>query len=187
MQQVAQRLRVHPAVLDRREQSVRRQLIQHFVNRVARALDIAQHRVQVGPVGRTVLRALSRQRIDAGLEQPVERRMKRRHVEHATRELVPVEGIEVPDVEDQSMPFSDRPLVQRSRRDQAEQRIGVCPRGLQIDTEAMSSASNFKRIHRRTLPSDRSEANRSELCKIAGMRLAVGGARVRSVRSMTSP
>ena len=115
------------------------------------------------------------------------RRMKRRHVEHATRELVPVEGIKVPDIEDQSMPFSDRSLIQRSRRDQAEQGIGVRPRGLQLDTEAVSSTSNFKRIHRRTLPSDRNEANRSELCKIAGMRLAVGGARVRSVRSMTSP
>ena len=100
-------------MLERRQDALDRQPIPVIVQLATRALDVVAHRVEPWPVGWQVGGRLARRGIDAGLEQPVERRIEGGQVEHAAAELVPVERVEMPDVEDQPVPVRDRPLVER--------------------------------------------------------------------------
>ncbi len=61
--------------------------------------------------------------------------MERRRVEGAARDLVPVEGVEVAEVEDQAMAVGDRALVERLVGDEGEQRVGVLARLLQFTAQ----------------------------------------------------
>ena len=97
-----------------------------------RAPDIGTHFVDVRPVGRAILGGLARRGIDARLEQAIEVGMERRRVERAARDLVPVEGVEVAEVEDQAMAVGDRAFVERLVGDEGEQRVGVVARLVQF-------------------------------------------------------
>ena len=116
------------ATLDRR-------MAPEVIESFARAPDVGTHFVDVRPVGRAILRGLARRRIDARLEQAIEVGVERRRVERAARDLVPVEGVEVAEVEDQAMAIGDRALVERLVRDEREQRVGVLARPLQFTAQ----------------------------------------------------
>ena len=100
-----------------------------------RAPYVVTHFVDVRPVGRAVLGGLARGRIDPRFEQAIEVGLERRGVEGPACNLVPVEGIQVAEVEDQAMPIRDRPLVERVFRDEFEQRVGVLARLLQFTAQ----------------------------------------------------
>ena len=75
---------------------------------------------RTGPVRGLVAGELAGRRVDAESEEPVELRMERRNVERITRDQVPVEGFDVPQVKDDAMAFGDRPFVEGVRMDELE-------------------------------------------------------------------
>jgi hypothetical protein len=83
------------------------------------ALDLFEFR----PVGGLVRRQLPRRRIDAEREQLVEFAVEGRTVQGITRDQVPVEGLEVSEVEDDTMALRDGPFVDRIGPHQPEQFI----------------------------------------------------------------
>ncbi len=123
-----------------------------IVQLATRALDIVEHGVEPWPVGRQVGGRLARRGINARLEQPVERRIEGGQVEHVATKLVPVERVEMPDVEDQPVPIGDRPLVEGLDFDQPEQGVRVRARRPYFLVQRLLCAVGGGSIHRGTIP-----------------------------------
>ena len=128
--------------------------------------DVGTHFVDARPVGRTVLRGLAGRGIDARFEQSIEDRMERRRVERAARDLVPVEGVEMAEVEDQAMAIGDRPFVKRRFGYESEQRVGVVARLLQF-------AAQVRIVHVGIFSGNRALGASPGITRFRGMRLAV--------------
>jgi hypothetical protein len=75
----------------------------------------------VGPSSRR----LAGFRIDAEFEQLVESRVKRRKCQRAAADLIPVECLQVAEVEDEAVAVRDGPVVHGLGLDEFEQRIGL--------------------------------------------------------------
>ena len=72
-------------------------------------------------------------------------------VERAARDLVPVEGVEMAEVEDQAMAIGDRSFVERRVGDESEQRVGVLARLLQLRRAGRSCIAASLAPHMRPL------------------------------------
>ncbi len=95
------------------------------IERRAHALAVAADRRGGGPVRGRVGREPAPHGIDAEGEQAVEFRREGLQPGKPRAEQVPVEGLEVAEVEDEAVPLGNRPLVERIGPDQSEQPVGT--------------------------------------------------------------
>ena len=146
---VGERLRVHEPVLDRHleDQAVLEQRVrgtrkvgarQAGVDRLPHALVVALDLVQRGPCGGRLVGQAAVGGIDPEGEQLVERLVEGFAPRGAAPDQVPVEGLEVPDVEDDAVALEDRPIVEGLAANDAEQRVGAGARIAQAGLEVLS-------------------------------------------------
>ena len=102
--------------------------VQELVDDFACALLVALHLGEAGPVGGLVVRQFAGRRIDAEGEQAIELLVERRDVQRVTRDQIPVEGVDVPQVEDDAMAFADGALIKRRRACTRRNRASICSR-----------------------------------------------------------
>jgi hypothetical protein len=107
MKHVRERFRVHQSML---HGNVKELTVAAFglccVQAFAYRIAIREHSVKRGPITRAIARQTSTHRIDAEREQPVELCVERLQTERSG-EQIPVERLEVPDVEDDAVPLGN--------------------------------------------------------------------------------
>ena len=116
---------MHQAMLDCDLPQLLRNFADQSVDLVPRALHVTSHFVDRRPIRRLVPWQLSRWRIDPERKKLVELRLEGRHVQRVARNQVPVECLQMSQVEDHPVALGDRSLVEEFRLDQPEQRVGI--------------------------------------------------------------
>ena len=82
--------------------------------------------------------------IDPAREQVVEGRVERRPPQDAAADLVPGEGGQVPQIEDEGLAQADGLRGQRPGSEELEERVGPGPRPLEVLTERMGSTIGYR-------------------------------------------
>src|ERR1019366_9446492 len=100
------------------------------IQRAAHARIVIAHFTFGGPVRGPIRWQIARLGIYAEREQLVEAGMKRGHIESAA-EQVPIERLQMAEIEDEAMPLRDGTLVQRGRIDQIEKAVGLLTRSIE--------------------------------------------------------
>ena len=93
------------------------------------------------PVGGLVRRQPAAHRIDAEGKEAIEFLVSRSEAQRLARNQIPVEGLEVANVEDNSVPFRNGPVIQRFRAHDAKQVIGHRPRFRQAGQKLVAISS----------------------------------------------
>src|SRR6266567_649377 len=89
------------------------------------------------PVGGLVRRKAAAHRIDAECKEAIELLVSGSEAQRLACYKIPVECLEVAEVEDNSVPFSNRPVIQRFPGDDSKQVIGHRPRFRQADQKLL--------------------------------------------------
>ena len=87
--------------------------------------DVLAHGLLARPVFGHVRRQIATNRIDSESEQLIERRPLGRQMESSTAQQIPVEGLEMAQIEDQPMTLGNRPVVERVGSDRGENCVSV--------------------------------------------------------------
>jgi len=119
---------------------LRGSLRKNFVDDGARAAIVGLDLIFGRPVRRLVLGSFSNRRIDAELKQMVDLRMEGRDVLGVAQNRVPIERFQMAQVEDEPVPFRDRPRIQSAGLQQLEYFVGARSRRLDF-LEEMSTDS----------------------------------------------
>jgi hypothetical protein len=88
-----------------------RHAIEGVVNDPPGSPAVSQHFLDAGPIGRLIFGCLPDGRVDAEFEQLIEVRMKGRDPKGLTADQIPIEGLEMPQVEDEPVTFRYGPRV----------------------------------------------------------------------------
>jgi hypothetical protein len=132
VQHVGEGFGVHQAMFDGHVQQFLRDIAgspsQARIQIAAHTRIVTPHLFGGRPIRGLVRGQIGRIRIDAKRKQPVEPGMKCRHIQRAAQQ-VPIERLQMAEVEYDAMPFRNGALVQRRRIDQIEEAVGLrtCP------------------------------------------------------------
>ena len=130
VQDVAEGLRVHEPVLDRHLQGVEWRARQQFVHLLAHLVDVSPRLLEARPVFGAIGRELARRRVDAEREQVVERGVNGAEAQRPAPNQVPVERLDVPEVEEDAMTLGDRAVEVGFRSNLIEKAVGEPPRAV---------------------------------------------------------
>jgi hypothetical protein len=83
---------------------------------------------ELRPVGGLITRQVSVDRVNAEREELLEGRATRALTENIAADEVPIEGLEVPDVEEQPVSLGDGPLEEPGWGEESKEPIGPGPR-----------------------------------------------------------
>ncbi len=89
--------------------------VQQFVDYGANAAVIGLNFGDCGPIGRLVGRSLTYRRVDSELEEFVEMWTQRVDTQRLSTDQIPVEGLQVPQIEHHPVPLGDGARVERVR------------------------------------------------------------------------
>ena len=139
VQHVRQGFRVHEAMLNRHVQDnfVRifpkarrrlRPLTEDLVKLLADTMVIGLDLRETRPVGGLIRREATAHWINAKCKKTIEFPVSRFKAQRLAGNKIPVECLEVTEVEDDSVPLSNRPVIHRLRADDSKQIIGHRPR-----------------------------------------------------------
>src|SRR5215472_9464577 len=98
-------------MLERDVNKLLRHAIEGVVNDPPGPPAISQHFLDAGPIGRLILGCLPNRRVDTEFEQLIEVRMKGRNPKGLAADQVPIEGLEMSQVEDEPVTFRHGPRV----------------------------------------------------------------------------
>jgi hypothetical protein len=87
-------------------------IFERFVERLSRFGNICADHVQDWPVPRVIGRQAAADRINAEREQPIKLRMKRPETQRAFAQKIPVERLQMSDIENDAMSFWNGAVVQ---------------------------------------------------------------------------
>jgi hypothetical protein len=90
------------------------------------------------PVGGLIAGEASTHGVDAEGKEAVEVGMKGLQSKHALVEQIPIEGLQMPDVENDAVTLGDRPLVQRIRLNDTEELIALIARARELLEQIVS-------------------------------------------------
>jgi hypothetical protein len=138
MQQVRQGLGVHQSVFDRDVENhffwvlpiTRRGLrtiLENVIDSFADAQIISFDLRKLRPVGRLVFREAAIHRIDAESKEVIKFLVRSAETQCVTRDQIPIECFEVADIEDDSVPLRNGPVIKRVRSHHPKQVIGHRP------------------------------------------------------------
>ena len=136
MQHVGQCLGMHQAMLDGDiQQQLGRELTRSRIRRIqdcceslvqfgAHPLNVPVRHRQHRPVGWLVGWQTAADRVNAEGKEPVKIRARASPVQQPCIEEVPIKGFQMPNVEDNPVPFVDRTIVEGIRTDQIKELVG---------------------------------------------------------------
>src|ERR1022692_1002191 len=134
MQDVGEGFAVHQAMLDGHVHQflggVPGSKREGGIQRAAHTRFVIAHFIGGGPVRGPIRWQIAGAGIYAEREQLVEAGMKCGHIESAA-EQVPIERLQMAEIEDEAMPLRDGTLVQRGRIDQIEKAVGLLTRSIE--------------------------------------------------------
>src|SRR2546427_5394197 len=98
-----------------------RRPIQHVIQGLTDLLGVPADLVQRRPVRGLIIRELPHWRIDPEREHLLKRGVQGLHAKRPLTDLIPIERVQVAEVEDDAVAFRDRPLVERVGLDQSKE------------------------------------------------------------------
>src|SRR6185312_11240780 len=138
---------MHVPMLDHHLQHKRIEILQMIVDPGSFRLSILRDFSDRWPVGRRIHRGISGRRIDSALKQRIERLVESRGTQTSARQNIPVEGLEMAEIEDQPVALRDRTRVERLGRNQAKQTVSLLARRRQFTTQGFDRVGDYRTRH----------------------------------------
>src|SRR5438128_4180868 len=170
VKQIGESLRMHEAMLDRgfqHFQHLRMPFAGVFesgfdcgVKLIAQAGVVAVHFPASRPVERAIGGEAAADRIDAKRKKLIERRIKGAQPERAASEKIPVESLDMAEIENEAVPLRNRPVVKRFLADQRKNFVGAGTRAHQTGLKIVANANSGRSSHELSPSLDASFARR---------------------------